>query len=1075
MTAVTDLSTLIVTEGGVPPERMDDALQRQVLSGGGLDTVLLEMGLVDEDHLLKLLSRSEGIPAVDRGAIDRADPAAVAMFPRRLAEKHGIVPLSVDARTLSVAVARKPDLALLDEIGFMLSVYVKPHVTTEARVAYALFKLYGVPLAPRVENLLGLLGEDPDDIQPIDAPPPAVNEEPAPDQSSDGWSVVSAKMAVTPSDGGADKVSGPATPAAEMLQSEAPAAPSNGTSQAEAEQGRRRLLEKLEAEEAAEAEYQENRRKHRVKWTVDDAIAELALADSRDAMLDVALRFAYRRLSTAAVFVLLRGGGGEDRIPGWVLWDVIDERFTRKDFERLFIPADEAGCLGQIREIRSHFLGPLKDGDPLVEAFGRAPRAAVLVPIIVGDVLAAVLYGDGGRRPIPPSSLAELHMVVPRLGKALRNLILRRKRQVSDEEVAETASAVAIAPRAEARDVPVIEVDLEDLDGDDEIDGAIDAMSAASAGSFAPAADEPAEEPTVAAPTVEAAAEAPVEPPPAATEAPAAEVSAPRASPPPLPKKDKAKTRSTPPISAAVWSPAPSPGADARESLLLATWRDWMKHETDDADELVGRLQAPGEQAREALTGLLAKKLDAMPSLSRYFPGVLAVHPFGNMAGRPPVAEFSDACTCLMRLGRDLAAPVLVGELDHDDRLHRYTALWALTELKVPAALPRIAQRVFDDESKIAHLALEVLDGYRDAPGWEQVIERVRDLCRRGDDFQRRRAVLAAAHLRDRGAFDALVHLLGIRPKEVAEHARSALVEITLQDFGLSERRWRAWLADNADTPRMRWLIEALSHKDAELRERAQEELTTLTGHSHGYRFDAPRRERDVARLVAGAARRPLVVSQDDVGYRTRSQTLALRGGDVHVLEVADVDAVLDRATAEGGVAPYGVVLWASGVALAEAVVSRPLQGRRVVDVGAGVGAASLAAAARGARVIALDHDPTALKLLSRAAAEHGLDVDARAFDLYEDVPLPDADLYLFADLLYEPELAVRCGERVLECAARGAEVLLADPDRASRGAFLACLADGGLDARFVDTWARVPTDSKPTRVGVLHLDAVAS
>jgi hypothetical protein len=310
------------------------------------------------------------------------------------------------------------------------------------------------------------------------------------------------------------------------------------------------------------------------------------------------------------------------------------------------------------------------------------------------------------------------------------------------------------------------------------------------------------------------------------------------------------KGSSQAPISTAVWAPAPSPGAQARESLLAATWKDWLRHETDEADELVGRLQSRGDEAREALSSLVAKGLDAMPSLARYFPGVLAVHPFGNMAGRPPVGEFSDACACLSKLGPDLAAPILLGELDHEDRLHRYTALWLLTQQRVPAALPRIAQRVFDPEEKIAHLALEVLDGYRDVPGWTQVIERVRDLCRRGDDFQRRRAVFAAAELRDRDAFDSLVHLLGVRPKEVAEQARASLIEITLQDFGLSERRWRAWMADHESAPRTRWLIEALSHKDAELRERAQHELASTVGESHGFRFDAPRREREAAARI---------------------------------------------------------------------------------------------------------------------------------------------------------------------------------------------------------------------------------
>lgn len=212
-----------------------------------------------------------------------------------------------------------------------------------------------------------------------------------------------------------------------------------------------------------------------------------------------------------------------------------------------------------------------------------------------------------------------------------------------------------------------------------------------------------------------------------------------------------------------------------------------------------------------------------------------------------------------------------------------------------------------------------------------------------------------------------------------------------------------------------------------------------------------------------------------DLAYGTRARELAVGGRTVRVLEIADVDAALDRAAAGDVPAPYGVVLWASGVALAEAVAARDVARRRVVDVGAGVGAASLTAAHAGAEVIALDHDALALALVRRAADEAGVRVEARAFDLMDDAPLPDADLYLFADLLYEPELAVRTAERALEAHASGAEVLLADPDRTSRPAFLARLTEGGVRAAFVDVQVRVPGDAEDARVGVLTLAARAA
>jgi predicted nicotinamide N-methyase len=211
-------------------------------------------------------------------------------------------------------------------------------------------------------------------------------------------------------------------------------------------------------------------------------------------------------------------------------------------------------------------------------------------------------------------------------------------------------------------------------------------------------------------------------------------------------------------------------------------------------------------------------------------------------------------------------------------------------------------------------------------------------------------------------------------------------------------------------------------------------------------------------------------VSVADVGYRTRVRELELPTGVLRVHEVAEIDAVLDAAAEGDLAAPYGVVLWPSGVALAHAVSNHALDGRVVIDVGAGVGAASLAAARCGARVVALDFDPLSLRLIALSASEHELNVSTERFDLYDEAPLPEGDLYLFADMLYEPPLAERCAERVLECLSRGACVLLADPDRVGRATFIDRLRHAGVDAIFEDTHARVPGDKKPSRVGVLRL-----
>ena len=96
---------------------------------------------------------------------------------------------------------------------------------------------------------------------------------------------------------------------------------------------------------------------------------------------------------------------------------------------------------------------------------------------------------------------------------------------------------------------------------------------------------------------------------------------------------------------------------------------------------------------------------------------------------------------------------------------------------------------------------------------------------------------------------------------------------------------------------------------------------------------------------------------------------------------------------------PYWAELWPAGLALAEAL-PEGLGGLAVVELGCGLGVPSLVAAARGARVTAVDWAADAVALLRENAARNGLAVDA----VHADWRLFDGnfDLALAADVLYE-------------------------------------------------------------------------
>jgi predicted nicotinamide N-methyase len=133
--------------------------------------------------------------------------------------------------------------------------------------------------------------------------------------------------------------------------------------------------------------------------------------------------------------------------------------------------------------------------------------------------------------------------------------------------------------------------------------------------------------------------------------------------------------------------------------------------------------------------------------------------------------------------------------------------------------------------------------------------------------------------------------------------------------------------------------------------------------------------------------------------------------------------------------APFWAYAWPAGCALARVLLDQPalVRGRRVLDLGAGGGVTSLAAARAGAAsVTASDVDEWALLVTEIAAHAQGLAVQTTAVDCVAEPASVDAfEVVLASDLAYERSEAPRQRAVLERAAARGAVVLVADAGRA--------------------------------------------
>jgi predicted nicotinamide N-methyase len=129
---------------------------------------------------------------------------------------------------------------------------------------------------------------------------------------------------------------------------------------------------------------------------------------------------------------------------------------------------------------------------------------------------------------------------------------------------------------------------------------------------------------------------------------------------------------------------------------------------------------------------------------------------------------------------------------------------------------------------------------------------------------------------------------------------------------------------------------------------------------------------------------------------------------------------------------PYWAFAWAGGQALARFLLDNPDQvaGRRVLDLGAGSGIASIAAMKAGAaHATGSDIDALALAAITLNAEANGVQVETTKADLLGAEPAV-FDVVLVGDLFYERALAERVLTFVEAARQRGAEVLVGDPRR---------------------------------------------
>jgi hypothetical protein len=361
------LGEYLLKNGLLKIDQLEEAIEYQCIYGGKLGTSLIELGLVSEDQLAKILSQQLKLHYIRPERLMDIPAALLSLIPADIALKHLVVPYRKNGRKLYIAAAEPTKL---EHVPLPSECDVIPLAIPEIRIMMALKHHYGMTLPARFEALAAQINRR---------------------------ELAKQKISKT--------------------RQEPPS-----TARSEDDNGVWPLLgdEEYEGEEITAEDYFAN------KFTEEEEtyvklIQHLADAKTRDDIATSITSYLGKYFSACALLMVR-----DNTAAGWIATG----HRNGDGFEDIKISLHEPSVFNLTAASESHYLGPVFDSpqnSKILQYFEtRSPVDTLVFPIIVKDHLISFLYLQGEIKNLE-QHLPEIENIIHKAEMAFLLLILRNK------------------------------------------------------------------------------------------------------------------------------------------------------------------------------------------------------------------------------------------------------------------------------------------------------------------------------------------------------------------------------------------------------------------------------------------------------------------------------------------------------------------------------------------------------------------------------------------------------------------------------------------------------------------------
>jgi type IV pilus assembly protein PilB len=154
-----DVGELLAAKGVIQPEQLQKAREVQKSTRGDIGRVLVDLNFASESDVLKAKAEANGMRFVDLSSFT-IDPSAINVVPAHVAIRHNCVPLTKDAKNLTVAMTDPSNVFALDDLRMASGLKVVPVLAAPDAIQEALGKHYAGTSSNGGASLAGTGGEE---------------------------------------------------------------------------------------------------------------------------------------------------------------------------------------------------------------------------------------------------------------------------------------------------------------------------------------------------------------------------------------------------------------------------------------------------------------------------------------------------------------------------------------------------------------------------------------------------------------------------------------------------------------------------------------------------------------------------------------------------------------------------------------------------------------------------------------------------------------------------------------------------------------------------------------------------